>query len=266
MRFDQFRRTIGPASLGLAVLFALTAPVSAQGKDTKAPEKPAATPATPAMPATPATPAAAKVQSGDSTSVAVTGLTKDNSAATKAALEGLSHTLYRCPECNMTQADKGTCSMCKKELVSEKSTALKNITLDADKGTIGFALAPGQTVRLTEIETVLTAEKISIPRDKMTIGPNSTLMVSGVSSEESVSKLETELKNSKLFDSVKARLVGTGKPAELTVKGGGAPATRAKVEEALAKAGPDFKLVDIVWTSPVAAAAPAAPTAPKSKG
>jgi hypothetical protein len=262
MRLDKFRRIIGPAGLGLAVLFALGAPVSAQGRDPKAPEKPAATPA---APATPATPAAAKVQSsGDSTSVAVTGLTKDNTAATKAALEGLSHTVYRCPACNMTQADKGTCSMCKKELVSEKSTALKNITLDAEKGTIGFALAPGQAVRLTEIETALTGEKISIPRDKLTIGPNSTLMVSGVSSEESVSKLEAELKSSKLFDSVKARLVGTGKPAELTVKGGGAPATRAKVEEALAKAGPDFKLVDIVWTSP--SAAPATPAAPKSKG
>lgn len=260
MQFDQFRKMFGPASLGLAVLFAISAPVAAQAHDPKAPEKPAATPSTPLSPPS------STAQSGDSTSVTVTGLTKENTAATKLALEGVSHQIWRCPACNMTQSEKGTCSMCKKELVSEKSTALRNIVLDETKGTIGFALAPGQSVRLSEIEAALTPWKVSIPHDKQTIGSSSTLLVNGVSSEDSVKKLEAELKSSKLFDSVTARLMGTGKPAELTVKGGTTPATRAKVEEALTKAGPDFKLVDIMWTSPVAAAMPVTPTAPKSKG
>jgi hypothetical protein len=256
MRIPQFRKMFGPASLGLAVLFALSASVAAQDKGAKAPEKPSAAPATPATPASPS--AAPRVQSGDSTSVAVTGLTKDNSAATKTALEGLSHTVWRCPACNLTEAAKGTCAMCKEELVSEKSATLQNVKLDADKGTIAFALAPGQTVRLTEIEAVLTPEKISIPKDKLTLSPSSTLVVSGVSTEEAIKKLETELKNAKMFDSVACRLTGSGKPAEVTVKNGNTSLTRAKVEEAISKASPEFKLVDIVWTSPVAAASPPA--------
>ena len=68
-------------------------------------------------------------------------------------------------------------------------------------------------------------------------------------------KLETELKNAKMFDSVSCRLTGTGKPAEVAVKCSNASTTRAKVEETLAKASPEFKLVDIVWISPAAAPA-----------
>jgi len=252
MRIDQFRM-FGPASLGLAVLFALSASVAAQDTGAKPQDKPSTAPATPATPS-----AAPRVQSADSTSVAVTGLTKDNTAATKTALEGLSHTVWRCPACNMTEAEKGSCAMCKEELVSEKSPTLQNVKLDADKGTIAFALAPGQTVRLTEIETALTSQKISVPHDKLTLSPSSTLVVSGVSSDESMKKLETELKNAKMFDSVACRLTGTGKPAEVTVKCGNTATTRAKVEETIAKASPEFKLVDIVWTSPVAVAAPPA--------
>jgi|SoiMethySBSTD1v2_1073268.scaffolds.fasta_scaffold26178_3 hypothetical protein len=250
-------------TLGMAVLFALAAPIGAQ--DNKAPEKPAkpgAAPATPATPATPAVKMSASSQSGGTNSVAVSGLTKENSTTAKTALEGITHTAWRCPDCSMTQMEKGECPMCKKELVSEKTPALKSIMVDADKGTIGFAIAPGAMVRLSEIETALQAQKITVPRDKQTISPNSTLMVSGATSEDSVKKLEAELKSSKLFDSVSAKLVGTGKPAEVTVKGGTTPATRAKVEEAITKAGPDFKLVDIVWSSPVAMATPATPATP----
>jgi hypothetical protein len=255
MRIDQFSRVFGTASLGLAVLVALTVPVSAQDKNPKAPEKPSATPATPA---TPAASSSSRSQSGDSSSVAVAGLTKDNTAATKSALEGLSHTVWVCSACNVSEAEKGTCPMCKAELASEKSPTLQNIKLDADKGTIGFALAPGQTVRLTEIEAVLTPQKVTIPRDKLTLSPSSTLVISGVSTDESVKKLETELKNAKMFDSVSCRLTGTGKPAEVAVKCSNAGTTRAKVEETLAKAGPEFKLVDILWISPVAATTPPA--------
>src|SRR4030095_12079870 len=122
----------------------------------------------------------------------------------------------------------------------EKGPALKNIAVDAEKGTIGFAVAPGATVRLSDIETALQAQKITIPRDKLTISPNSMLMVSGATSEDALKKLETELKSSKLFDSASAKLARTGTAAEITVKGGTTPAPRAKVEEAIAKAGPDF--------------------------
>jgi hypothetical protein len=268
----RIARFIKPVGLGLVAVFALSLSTSAQDKPdkpAKPAEKPAAAPAKPATPATPAAPAAQKsstAATGDTTVVAVTGLSKENSASARTALEGITHSVWRCPDCGMSQTEKGTCSMCNKELVAEKSPSLRNVTLDADKGTVTFALAPGQSVRLTEIESALTAQKVSIPRDKLTIASSSTLVVSGVSSEESAKKLETELKNSKLFDSVNTRLVGTGKPAELTVKGGTTPATRAKVEEALAKAGPDFKLVDIMWVSTTASATPAAPEKPKSKG
>lgn len=247
MRND--RLLFRPARLGLAVLLALSASVAAQSHDPKSPEKHASHPAA----STPAAPA------GDTNTLAVTGLTPANTAAAKSALEGLSHTVWRCPACSMTEAEQGTCPMCQKELVSEKSPALRNITMDGTKGTIGFALAPGQAVRLTELEAVLSAEKISIPRDKLALGSSSTLLVNGASSEDSIKKVEAELKSSKLFDSVTGRLVGSGKPAELTVKSGATPATRARVEAALAQAGPEFKLVDVIWSAPMAAGHGATP-------
>lgn len=263
----RIARFIKPVGLGLVAVFALGLSTSAQDKPEK-PAKPAEKPAQEkpgATPATPAAPAQKPMASGDSTVVVVTGLSKENSAASRTALEGITHSVWRCPDCGMSQTDKGTCSMCNKELVAEKSPSLRNVTIDADKGTVAFSLAPGQSVRLTEIESALTGQKVSIPRDKLTIASSSMLVVTGVT-EESAKKLETELKNSKLFDTVNTRIVGAGKPAEITVKGGTTPATRAKVEEALAKAGPDFKLIDIVWVSPVAAATPAKPAEPKSKG
>lgn len=261
----RIARFITPVGLGLVAICALSLPAFAQDKPAK-PAKPAEKPG--ATPATPATPASQKsaASTGGETTVAVTGLNKENSAAARTALEGINHTVWRCPDCSMSQTEKGMCTMCNKELVSEKSPSLRNVVIDADKGWVAFALAPGQNVRLTEIESALTAEKISVPRDKLTIASNSTLVVSGVSSEESAKKLETELKNSKLFDSVNTRIVGTGKPVEITVKGGTTPATRAKVEEALAKAGPDVKLVDIMWGTPVAAATPATPAKPATPG
>jgi len=243
MNIDHVCRILGPAGFGLAVLFALDSPAVAQGAMTKDPSKPAVSAPSGAS-------SYSMSQSGDATTLPVTGLSKDDSSAVKTALENLSHTLWRCPDCKLTQAEQGSCPMCKKELVSEKDAVLKNISVDAEKGTIGFGVAKDQTVRLSELESALSAQKVSISRDKLSIGPNSTLVVSGVSTEDSVKKLEAELKSSKLFDSVSARLMGTGKPAELTVKGGGMPTTRAKVEEALAKASPDFKLVDIQWGSP----------------
>ena len=244
MRFDRFTKTLVPASLGLAVLFALTASVAAQAAETKPAAKPAAS-STQDKPATAST-------SADSNSIAVTGLTKENSAAAKTALEGLSTSMWRCSACNMTSATKGTCEMCKKELVSEKSASLRNVVIDPDKGTIGFALAPGQSVKLSELEAALVTNHVSIPRDKLTISPSSTLMISGVGTEDAVKKLETELKNAKIFDTVSCRLADN-KQGEVKVHCT-SPASRTKVDEALAKAGPDFKLVDIVWTSPSATA------------
>ena len=63
MRIDRLHRMFGPASLGLAMLFALSAPVAAQAHDAKPPEKAPAAASSSSM-----------AQSGDSTSIAVTGL------------------------------------------------------------------------------------------------------------------------------------------------------------------------------------------------
>jgi hypothetical protein len=262
-------RTLTSLGAGLAVLIALGGTARAQEPhDPKAPEKPATTKPAAGGQEKPSDPAGRTSQpqttplpAGDVTTLSVAGLSKANTTPVRTMLEGITHPTWRCTGCNMTGEKAGTCSHCQVDLVSERKASLNNIAIDSDKGTIGFSIAPGQSVRLSEIEAALSPQQIELP-ETMAIPATSTLVIEGVSSQDQITQLENELKSSQLFSSVTGKLAGGNRQAELSVRGGTTSATRSKLEAALAKAGDEFKLADIVWTAP---AAPSAPSTDKPK-
>lgn len=176
-----------------------------------------------------------------------TGLTKLNSGVVEIALEGIAHRSWRCVECEVTQPTQGECPTCKGPLVAIEQTLLFHVAVDVDAGTLCFDVLPGQSARLSEIQSALTRFKVVLPPEQQVIPHSSTLVIDGPASKDEVAKLVTALAGSKLFEKVSGRLDEASGKAELEVRCVGSP-PRPEVEKALAEACASCALADIVWT------------------
>ena len=183
--------------------------------------------------------------------LAVSGLTKEKSAQVTTALAGLSQTFYQCPGCKHEQAEAGHCASCNKDLVAEHAPILHEVAVDAAKGTVGFALQPHRSLHLRELTKALGDQGVTLVRDKLSAGDASSLVVTGVTAENAT-KVETALRDAKLFESVSGRFDTTAKELLLSVHSGPASLPLGHVDEALAKADPAAKLVDVIWNGPTA--------------
>lgn len=176
-----------------------------------------------------------------------TGVTKLNSGVVEIALEGIAHRAWQCVECNAPQPAEGQCPTCKQPLVATEQTLLCHVTVDADAGTIHFDVLPGQSVRLSEIQSALTRFKVVLPPERQVMSRSSTLVIDGPASKDEVARLVTALSGSKLVEKVEGRLDEASGKAELEVRCVGSP-PRPEVEQALTGACASCKLADIKWT------------------
>lgn len=211
-------------------------------------------PQEPAKPAAGQQPAAAP-QKGIELAVPVKGLTKENAEKVKSNLEAITREFYACAPCKQESAKPGKCAGCKGELAKQTGPVLKEVKVDAEKGSVALATNPGAELRLSAIERAVKASSVSVDDEKMPISGNATLIFKEGASAEEATAIQKALEASKLFQSVKARFDEAGKEVLVAVNGGTREATRNAVAMVLEKAGTKAKPADIAWGgAPVAAA------------
>jgi hypothetical protein len=224
---------------------ALLAPL-ALAQNAQPPAKPAAKPAPQEKPAEkPAAPAPAMV---NTLRVPVSGLTADNADKVKSALVAATNTIYRCSHCKKADAEAGQC--CGKDREAETGTALSDVAVDAKTSMVSFSVPAGRSVRLSDVEKALKSNNVMVASDKLQIGSDATVIVTGVADAaagDAVKKALTEAKLAETADVV----TGTNKEAKVTIRKSGMTApTEARLKEAISKANSSFSVADIVWNAP----------------
>jgi len=174
----------------------------------------------------------------------VAGLTADNVAKVKTALENLKVELYRCAGCKADFTNPGECPKCKKTLTENEEVVLGLITPDAAKEQLMIRTKPGMELRLSALERALKAESVHVDTAKLTLPCPATLVIAGANTKEHAQALETTLDDAKLFQSLETR-IGTH-DARVHVQGTKAP-TLGRVREVLAKANAMFLITDVIW-------------------
>jgi hypothetical protein len=223
-------------SMLLAAAFALAPAISIAQEGTAKPtgqDKPAAVPA----PATATTTAPVEV------TVPVVGLTNENSAKAKEALEGLTTKAYVCAPCHETQGKAGNCSHCKAPLAAKELKPIGNVMPAADKGTVAFKVSNAR-VSLSQIETALQKNSLKIDREKLQFRGPVVIAVNGAKDPAAV---EQALKDSKLFSTVEANLCEDTNQVHVWVQPGSSAATLATITAALEKQPQGWKVSDVIW-------------------
>jgi len=174
----------------------------------------------------------------------VTGLTADNMAKVKTALEGLKAEFYRCAECKSDFAKAGECPKCKKALTESKEVVLGAITPDATKGQLTVRTKPGMELRLSALERALKAESVHVDSSKLMLPCPATLVVAGATTQEQARGVEKALDDAKLFQSAQAR--SGAREVRVHVTGSMAP-TLGGVRAALTEANPMLQVTDVIW-------------------
>jgi hypothetical protein len=222
-------------------LVASSALVAAQ--DTGGQDKPEARPV----------PAAAPIEKSDvqvEVAVPVTGLTEENAAKVESALEGLKATLYTCAGCKGEFAKAGACPACKSGLTSKTEPVIEQVTVAADQGKVTVKTHEGMQLKLSEIERALATSGVKVDDQKMNITGDATIVVAGVTNAEQAKAVGKALEESKLFQRVAApSSAPAGQQGMIQVSAGSTGASRAKVNEAIAKVAPTHKVQDVVWNS-----------------
>ena len=222
----------------LCALAAATPAISAQAthKDKKPPSKPGE--------------AAVKSKSAAEVvplTFVVTGLTKDNAAQAKAALEALSAQDYACPTCGHREKAAGQCPKCKVDLKLEKETAIRSANADPTSGEVRIQVAGGHEVSLRDIEASLAAQSIKVDEGKLMLPGPAVLVLGGVSSK-SISTIEKALREPKLYSSVQASFDSKDQVLRVRVAGGKSSLSRRDVIKALETS--KATLSDVVWKGP----------------
>ena len=242
----KFGRFMGIALVLAASTGLVTAQTGTPPKQDPAKQDPAKQgEAKPVPAAAPISKSTAKVE----IAIPVQGLTQENAAKAKTALEGLQASVYACPGCKAEFEKAGNCTACKTALQPLKAPILARVAPAADNTAITVQTNEGMQIKLSEIERALATDSIKIDKTKMSIPGQATLVVSGATSAEQATAVQKALDESKLFQRVNAKVDESSKKLMIHVAAASTPATRAKLEEALAKAGGTYKLEDVVWNS-----------------
>lgn len=208
----------------------------------------AAQEAAPAKPQEKPIPAAATIAKGKlktDLTLIVTGLTADNAAQVKTALEGMKRDSFDCSGCKAKFAKSGDCPACKMPLAASKETVLGLVTTHPDKHQIVLQTKEGMELRLSSLERTLLASTIKIDDKKLMLPGSFTLLVSGALTADLAQKIETALADAKLLQSGHAEVTPMGVRIHAIAK---ATATDlAHIREVVTKAGPAFKITDVIW-------------------
>lgn len=173
----------------------------------------------------------------------VTGLATENSTTVRTDLLALQLTVHRCKVCEKEQAEPGACHGCQGSLEAKTRPLFTAVAPSTASSLLALTADPMATVRLSEIETVLTARSVRIDDERFTLAGCVQLLVSNPPTEATA--VERALKEAKLFAEVKVEPEPSGSQLVLTVSSDAKPPSRAKVTAALQ--GAKARLVDVLW-------------------
>jgi hypothetical protein len=184
-------------------------------------------------------------------SIPLAGVTEDNAARVETALRAILRTSYECKACGTSQPIKGQCPKCNAELAATTAAAIKEVEVDAAKGSMLVTLQPGQQVALTEIERTLGADGVKVDRSMLAIPSFARLQIAATGDPKTVEKaIEKALVGSKLFGAARVRHDEALASFAVTVERPDAVATHGEAVEALAKVSKDMRLTDVAWIGP----------------
>ena len=195
-----------------------------------------------------APPPASPLPAVDRSKLHVTGLTQLNAGPVGIELEGIAHPSWHCVNCDVTQAKDEPCPVCQGPMIPVHETLLANVAVDVEAGTIGFDVLPGKDVKLSELQAAIKRFKVLIPPELQFVPRECRLIVAGPTTQEAADALVAALQQRKLFQKLSGRFDSRSGQVELTVKGP-EQASRPELDAALAQAGKDYVLADIVWST-----------------
>ena len=179
-------------------------------------------------------------------SLAVSGLTKENTSSVQGALNKLSIRSFGCLECAEFQDVAGECEVCGAMLVETSRPVFKDVKPSTDKGKIAFQIESDASVRLSQIEKILRESSIQVLREKSDFGKHATLVYANGASNDDASRLQTAFRSAKMADAVASLDPAT---KEILVQVKDSSLTWAKVDELGKQLTPPLRLTDVVWGS-----------------
>lgn len=131
---------------------------------------------------------------------AVTGLTKDNLEKVRSALGALTTEAYVCDPCKVMTAEAGTCSKCKAALTAARKPLLLAVQTAPEEGTLSLMLDRRLKTRLSQIETTLGTNSVTIDKKKLRLAPGPVVIVVRDGTADQVATLEKAVREAKLFE------------------------------------------------------------------
>ena len=142
--------------------------------------------------------------------------------------------------------------------------AVSHVSFNLEKGAIHVTVAPGCSLKLSEIEKALTPTKVKIDRNTLALESACVVKVTA-KTEADDSAVKDAITDAKIFESFDVKPTKEATTLEVSVQKSAAKVTSGELNKAIAGAG-EYALADITWSCPPSKGEKAAPGGPTGHG
>lgn len=191
----------------------------------------------------------------------VTGLSEANAGKVAALLESLTRKrapAWICPKCQSSAPRAGTCATCQAERVEApvNVSLVREVKCDTVKGSVSFALAPGESLSLDELARALRATEVGIVERELPLPPFVRVAVALPTDTPGADKaLRDVLEAAQLFERVDLELDKRAPRATAVLELGAKPVTLGSLTTEVAKLGAEYRVAGLTWLGPCPACA-----------
>ena len=126
---------------------------------------------------------------------------------------------------------------------------LSAVSVDAEAGQMQLTLAPGKTLRLSQVEKALASIRGKIERQRLHVR-DAGFVVASKAEGDLGERIRRTLDEARLFEEVEVRAATDAPRYLVTARGGTDKASVAAVAKALQEVSPALMLADVTWTAP----------------
>jgi len=179
----------------------------------------------------------------------VAGLTPENAEQIRTSLRELRTQVYVCSGCEREYARAGTCETCKLTLRADERPVFQEATPAVERSSVRVRVAPGRTLRYSDLERALLANSIRIEGSKFPLDTPATLVLRG-GSQENVAEVERALNESGAFERAETRFEPSTGEIQVTVRPGRNAPSLSQLSSTLKSSGSKLLLADVIWGEP----------------